>query len=73
MSLWFVLAINPLSRLLDSSGCSYSVSGVAAFEHKLSHLLYMNDLKVYANQKDRPKLLLDLISNFSRHLYVVRI
>ena len=46
--LWFCLALNPLSTLLEGSGLGYRLKRGGQV---ISHLLYMDDLKLFAPSK----------------------
>jgi hypothetical protein len=47
-TLWFCLAINPLTNLLNSTGYGFNIRLNNTTLSKLNHLLYMNDIKLYA-------------------------
>lgn len=54
---WFIMCLNPLSKLLASSNLGYKLKTQSNFQ-KLSHLLYVDDAKLYAeNEQDLSKLL----------------
>ncbi|XP_039276066.1 uncharacterized protein LOC111055986 [Nilaparvata lugens] len=61
--LWFCMALNPLSRMLRDSGYGYVLKRNP--QVKVSHSLYMDDLKVYAANQDQLKNMLQLVKNFS--------
>jgi hypothetical protein len=46
--LWFCLAINPLTNLLNSTGYGFNIRLNNTTLSKLNHLLYMDDIKLYA-------------------------
>lgn len=55
--LWFCLALNPLSTCLNTSGIGYSLDNrhdrqTDNTERKLSHFLYMDDIKIYASTQN---------------------
>lgn len=64
--LWFCMAVNPLSTMLESSTYGYIISRRPAL--KMSHLLFMDDLKVYAANPEQLKGQLELVSKFSRSI-----
>lgn len=66
--LWFCLALNPLSHLLNSSPCGFNIRHRNAAQYKLTHLLYMDDLKLYASNKVHLQELLNLTHTFSRDI-----
>jgi hypothetical protein len=51
-SLWFCLAINPLTNLLNSTGYGFNIRHNNTTLSKLNHLLYMDDIKLYASKKN---------------------
>jgi hypothetical protein len=61
--LWFCLALNPLSRQLRSSPYGYDLKTLA--KHKVSHLFYMDDLKLYAPNRDKLHSLVEITKRFS--------
>ena len=62
--LWFCLALNPLSRLLNRTNIGYHI-GNNQNGHQLSHLLYMDDLKLYASSSIKLQQLIQLVEQFS--------
>ena len=58
--LLFCLSLAPLSGMLNDTKCGYEVQG-----QKISHLLYMDDLKTYARNDNEQKKLLDTVKTFS--------
>lgn len=59
--LWFCLALNPLSRMLNRSAYGYSIDQT----NKLTHLFYMDDLKLYARGRRHLEGELELVRQFS--------
>lgn len=59
--LWFCLALNPLSRMLNKSTHGYALSK----QFKLSHLFYMDDLKVYASSREQLRGSFEIVAAFS--------
>uniref|UniRef100_H3AQQ4 Reverse transcriptase domain-containing protein n=1 Tax=Latimeria chalumnae TaxID=7897 RepID=H3AQQ4_LATCH len=62
--LWFCLALNPLSKMLKNSGYGYSLGRRPTV--LVSHLFYMDDLKLYAKNSDQLQSMLELVSSFSK-------
>ena len=58
--LLFVLALNPISCIINSSHRGYEFEGI-----KLTHLFYMDDLKLYARNKDELAKMIQSVSGFS--------
>jgi hypothetical protein len=50
--LWFCLAMNPLTNLLNSTGYGFNIRVNNTTLSKLNHLLYMDDIKLYASKKN---------------------
>ena len=62
--LWFVLALNPLSRLLDGSGYGYKLGTESGQTPLVTHLLYMDDVKLYAGNDCHLELQLEVVKRF---------
>ena len=62
-ALWFCMAINPISHILNSSNNGYNISKPS--QHKITHLLYMDDLKLYASTNQQLDNLIRLTETFS--------
>ncbi|XP_045474919.1 uncharacterized protein LOC123680848 [Harmonia axyridis] len=58
---WFCLALNPLSNILNRSNYGYRIDDYA----KLTHLFYVDDLKLYARGTTQLQGELELVRNFS--------
>ena len=58
--LLFCLALIPVSHELSNTGYGYRI-----FNQVISHLLYMDDLKLYAKNDDQLKGLLETVKRFS--------
>ncbi|KAJ0176683.1 hypothetical protein K1T71_007862 [Dendrolimus kikuchii] len=65
--LWFCLALNPLSELLNKSDLGYKIIRTDP-GFSLSHLLYMDDIKLYASSKDELFQLADITQQFSNDI-----
>ena len=66
--LLFCMALNPLSKELNRTGYGYRMTtghGETAKRQLISHLLYMNDLKLYGRNSDQLDGLLHTIRPFS--------
>jgi hypothetical protein len=66
--LWFCLAINPLTNLLNSTGYGFNIRLNNTTLSKLNHLLYMDDIKLYASKKNHILSLLIITENFSNDI-----
>ncbi|KAL3273358.1 hypothetical protein HHI36_014806 [Cryptolaemus montrouzieri] len=62
-SLWFCLALNPLSCLLNNSTDSYVYD--RGSNTRISHQLYLDDLKLYTGAVDQMKRQLETVAAFS--------
>lgn len=60
--LWFCLALNPLSNMLNRINEGYIQP---AGNCKVNHLLYMDDLKLFANTREGLRRLLNATTTFS--------
>ena len=60
----FVISLLPLSWLIKRSSIGYAI-GPRNNRTVISHLLFMDDLKLYANCKERLQDLLEIVSMFS--------
>ncbi|XP_052738597.1 uncharacterized protein LOC112058219 [Bicyclus anynana] len=63
--LWFCMALNPLSTLLEGSGTGFQFRRGGT---KVPHLLYMDDLKLLAPNATRLQELLNLTTGFSNSI-----
>ncbi|XP_044751720.1 uncharacterized protein LOC123311715 [Coccinella septempunctata] len=63
-SRWFCLAVNILSKILNRSAYGYSINDIT----KLSHLFYMDDLKLYARGRKQLEGELELVRKFSEDI-----
>jgi hypothetical protein len=66
--LWFCLAISLLTNLLNSTGYGFNIRLNNTTLSKLNHLLYMDDIKLYASKKNHILSLLTITENFSNDI-----
>jgi hypothetical protein len=66
--LWFCLAINPLTNLLNKTGYGFNIRLNNTTLSKLNHLLYMDDIKLNASKKNHILSLLTITENFSNDI-----
>ena len=66
--LLFCLCIDPLSRLLNKMNKGYNFSPRGQDPQRIGHLLYMDDLKLYAGNDAVLKEQLKVVSDFSRDI-----
>jgi hypothetical protein len=62
--LWFCLALNPLSQLLNDSNHGFKLTKST----KINHQFYMDDLKLYGSNKKEIEDLLSITENFSKDI-----
>ncbi|XP_045471751.1 uncharacterized protein LOC123678658 [Harmonia axyridis] len=62
--LWFCLALNILSKILNRSTYGYSINQ----QIRISHLFYMDDLKLYARGWAQLEGLLELVRKYSEDI-----
>ncbi|CAK1595310.1 unnamed protein product [Parnassius mnemosyne] len=61
-SIWFCLSLNPLSTLLEGSGSGFQLRRGGT---KVTHLFYMDDLKLFASSRSHLMELLNITCDFS--------
>jgi hypothetical protein len=62
--LWFCLALNPLSKLLNQTGYGFQLKSLNSY--KITHLFYMDDLKLYTANQNQLHSLLEITRDFSK-------
>ncbi|KAI5727844.1 hypothetical protein M8J77_007609 [Diaphorina citri] len=65
-SLWFCLALNPISNQLNTHPYGYKLDKTD--DSKISHLFYMDDLKLYAQNENQLQSQLEIVSNVSNDI-----
>jgi len=65
--LLFCIALIPLTNELNRAGCGYQVHGT---ERKISHLLYMDDLKLLGRNENELKNELKIVQTISKDMNV---
>lgn len=61
--LWFCLALNPLSTMLNKRNKGYEIGDSG---QKISHLIYMDDIKVLGSTKEEIRHLLQQVETFTQ-------
>lgn len=62
-ALWFCLALNPLSSLLNKRKIGYSLNNL-----KINHIAYMDDIKILCNTNDDLTQLISQIQRYSKDI-----
>ncbi|CAD7078651.1 unnamed protein product [Hermetia illucens] len=66
--LWSSLALNPLSHLLHESKYGFQVKHSILSKCTLSHLMYIDDIKLYAKDENQLRSLLNITIQFIRDI-----
>lgn len=64
--IWFCLALRPLTTILNAQNKGYTLK--IQNPYVISHLWYMDDLKLYADSKEHLENLLGCVEKFSRDI-----
>ncbi|XP_044755067.1 uncharacterized protein LOC123314020 [Coccinella septempunctata] len=65
-TLWFCLALNPLSKLLNNNRYGYLVD--TRSNVKINHQLYIDDLKLYAANEEQLRSLLRIVISYTKDI-----
>lgn len=65
--LWFCLALNPLSHLLQRCRAGYCLKNNTE-NTTISHLIYMDDIKLYSQSEKEMKKLVEATTEFSKDI-----
>ena len=63
----FILSLNPVSYLLNQADV-YKMGDSEKRDKNLTHLLFVDDMKLYANSRAKALYLLDIVTTFSRDI-----
>ena len=66
-AMWFCLALNPLSRTINNTFYGYTI-GRDKGGYKRTHLLFMDDLKLYVSSGRKLQSILDITQQFSNDI-----
>ena len=66
--LLFILCINPLSFLLNKNSDGYIIGNSKQRDCKITHLLFVDDLKTFAKNKDIASKQLEIITEFTNDI-----
>jgi hypothetical protein len=64
-ALWFCIALNPLSNILNQSKYGYQIDKQHSNKVTLNHLLYVDDIKLFASNNQQISSLLQITETFS--------
>ncbi|XP_047019155.1 uncharacterized protein LOC124637519 [Helicoverpa zea] len=67
--LWFCLALNPLSHMLNKSQIGYTIKTPQKHTN-LTHLMYMDDIKLYSDSTHSLHRLADITQSFSNDIHM---
>ena len=65
-ALWFCLSLNPLSQILQKTHYGFEIKHQKQTLHKINHLMYMDDIKIYASSETQMKQLLKTVENITK-------
>lgn len=65
-ALWFCLCLNPLSNILKSTTYGFKIKHQNTTQHTINHLLYMDDIKIFAPNKTQMQALLKITEEFTK-------
>lgn len=60
-ALWFCICLNPLSNTLNETAYGFNIKYEKSVRHKINHLLYMDDIKLYTATKTEHTELLKIL------------
>ena len=63
----FILSLNPVSYLLNQAD-GYKMGDSEKRDKNLTHLLFVDDMKLYADSRAKALYLLDIVTTFSRDI-----
>lgn len=67
-ALWFCMCLNPLSNTLNNTKYGFNIKHQSNTLHKINHLLYMDDIKIYAPTPTQLRSLLHITEEFSEDI-----
>ena len=70
--LLFILCVNPLSHLLDKTCNGYLAGPPNTRTTKINHLMFVDDLKTYAPNKETAEKQLQVITKFTNDIGMTR-
>ncbi|XP_031333830.1 uncharacterized protein LOC116163840 [Photinus pyralis] len=67
-ALWFCMCLNPLSNILNRTNYGFKIKHDKQEGHKITHLLYIDDIKIYAATKSQLTQLVKIIEKFTKDI-----
>ncbi|XP_078050794.1 uncharacterized protein LOC144477179 [Augochlora pura] len=64
-ALWFCMSLNPLSNALNNTNYGYAIKTDNTTHHKINHLLYMDDIKLYGSNTTHITGILKIVENIT--------
>ena len=69
--MWFCLAMNPLSTSLnENTECGFKIKITEKRSQAITHLLYMDDLKLYGQTEEKLHKLVKITKEFSEKIHM---
>lgn len=66
--LWFCLALNPLSQILNTTGYGFKIKCENQVLCSINHLSYMDDIKLFASTKEHLNKLIQIVNVFTKDI-----
>lgn len=60
-ALWFCMCLNPLSNVLKNTSHGFKIKHQKTTQHTINHLLYMDDIKLYATTNTQLQNLIKIV------------
>ena len=67
-ALWFCMCLNPLSNALNNTKLGFQIKHQKTVKHTINHLLYMDDIKLYAQSQTQMKNLLKVTEDVTNDI-----
>lgn len=64
-ALWFCMCLNPLSNTLNNTKYGYTIKKQKNVLHTINHLLYMDDIKLFASGENQMKEILKTVETIT--------
>lgn len=67
-ALWFCMCLNPLSNALNDTNHRFQIKHQKTVKHTINHLLYMDDIKLYAPSQTQMKNMLKITEHITNDI-----